>query len=137
MASILPPSRARRSPAFGDLRLSPDEAGDNINICSREQPDEEGQLRLRDNEIDLVARHVVARLKASGSIVLDVDEPELLARIRDSLTADLKVEEDLNREVEKILTGHLKEIQEGSIDYRRMFAMIKSKLAKDRNIIIS
>jgi hypothetical protein len=31
----------------------------------------------------------------------------------------------------------MKEIQSGSIDYRRMFAMIKNKLAKDRNIIIS
>jgi hypothetical protein len=40
------------------------------------------------------------------------------------------------RSRKEILKSHTKDLASGAIDYRRMFSMIKSKLARDRNLIL-
>ncbi len=94
-------------------------------------------LRLRDNEIDLVARQVVGHLVKGEFLQLDATETELLERVKRAIVDDLVIEDNLNREVEDILKSHAKDLGGGSIDYRKAFAMIKNKLAKDRNLILS
>ena len=46
------------------------------------------------------------------------------------------VEDRLNREVDDIIKDHLNEMQRESVDYRRMFQLIKNKLARERNLIL-
>ena len=94
-------------------------------------------MRLRDNEIDLVARHVVAHLVKGEFLQLDATEAELQERVKAAIVEDLVIEDNLNREVEDILKSHAKDLQGGSIDYRKAFSMIKNRLAKDRNLILS
>ena len=57
-------------------------------------------------------------------------------RLRHALAEILSIEDLLNREVDDILRNHLKEIQRDSVDYRRMFQMVKTKLARERNLVI-
>jgi hypothetical protein len=94
-------------------------------------------MRLRENEIELVARCVQDKLMEAGCLELETGEEELCEKIKNGIVADLMVEDNLNREVEEILREHMNDIQGGSIDYRKMFAMIKKKLARDRNLILS
>jgi hypothetical protein len=95
-------------------------------------------MRLRDNEIDLVAKHIVTKLVNGGHVDLEgVGEAELQEHIKGAIAADLSVEDNLNREVEDILRAHMKDAQSQSIDYRKMFSMVKNKLARERNIILS
>jgi hypothetical protein len=93
-------------------------------------------MRLRENEIDLVAGRIIRHLERAGSLQSEAEEPELLERIKQAIIDDLVVEDNLNREVEEILKSHTKDLSSGAIDYRRMFSMIKSKLARDRNLIL-
>lgn len=94
-------------------------------------------MRLKDSEIELVSRYVLENIVREECLELKADETLLLEMIRKAITDDLMIEDNLNREVEDIMKSHMDEIQEGSVDYRRLFAMIKNKLAKERNLILS
>ena len=61
---------------------------------------------------------------------------DLLENVTGAITRDLMVEDDLNREVDDILRAHQSELQQESVDYRRMFQLIKHKLAKERGLIL-
>ena len=93
-------------------------------------------MRLRQEEIDYVSWKILRRLKEEGIIdIMGEDEP-VVERLRHALSENLSAEDQLNREVDEILRGHLKEIQRDSVDYRRMFQMVKTKLARERNLVI-
>jgi hypothetical protein len=94
-------------------------------------------MRLRDHEIDVVVKEVLEVMRRGGHLKLLATEGEFQERVRKAMVEDLMVEENLNREVEEILKQHLKDVKNGAVDYRKMFAMIKNKLAKDRGLIIS
>ena len=93
-------------------------------------------MRLRKEEIDYVAWRIVRKLRESGAMVLTVSEDEVAERIRTAVVSDLQVEDDLNREVDEILKAHQSEILKESVDYRRMFQLIKNKLARERNLVL-
>jgi hypothetical protein len=93
-------------------------------------------VRLRQEEIDYISWKILRRLKEDGVIDIMGEEEPVAERLRHALTENLAAEDQLNREVDDILRGHLKEIQRDSVDYRRMFQMVKTKLARERNVVI-
>ena len=93
-------------------------------------------MRLRQEEIDFVAWKILRHLKEAEIIDIMGPEEPVVERLKHVLTENLSVEDQLNREVDDILREHLKQIQRESVDYRRMFQMIKTKLARERNIVI-
>jgi uncharacterized protein len=93
-------------------------------------------VRLRQEEIDYVAWKILLRLKEDGIIDIMGEETPVADKLRHALAENLAEEDQLNREVDDILRNHLKEIQRDSVDYRRMFQMVKTKLARERNFVI-
>jgi len=93
-------------------------------------------VRLRQEEIDYISWKILRRLKEEGVIDIMGEDDPVAERLRHALAENLAAEDQLNREVDDILRGHLKEIQRDSVDYRRMFQMVKTKLARERNIVI-
>ena len=93
-------------------------------------------MRLRQEEIDFIAWKILRQLKEAE--IIDITGPEELVveRLKHALMENLLAEDQLNREVDDILREHLKQIQREYVDYRRMFQMIKTKLARERNIVI-
>lgn len=94
------------------------------------------RVRLRQEEIDYIAWKILRRLQEDEVIDIMGEEEPVVERLRHALTENLQAEDQLNREVDDILRGHLKEIQRDSVDYRRMFQMVKTKLARERNVVI-
>ena len=93
-------------------------------------------MRLRQEEIDYISWKILQALKADEVIdIIGEDEP-VADRLRHALTENLSIEDQLNREVDDILRNHQKEIQRDSVDYRRMFQMVKTKLARERNLVL-
>jgi len=93
-------------------------------------------VRLRQEEINYISWKILRALKEDEVIdIIGEDEP-VVERLRHALTENLSVEDQLNREVDDILRNHLKEIQRDSVDYRRMFQMVKTKLARERNLVL-
>lgn len=93
-------------------------------------------MRLRQEEIDFIAWKILRALKEDGVIDIIGDDEPVVGQLRHALTENLSVEDQLNREVDDILRNHLKEIQRDSVDYRRMFQMVKTKLARERNLVM-
>jgi hypothetical protein len=93
-------------------------------------------VRLRQEEIDYICWKILHALKEDEVIDIIGDDEPVAAHLRHALTENLSVEDQLNREVDDILRNHLKEIQRDSVDYRRMFQMVKTKLARERNLVL-
>ena len=93
-------------------------------------------MRLRQEEIDYISWKILRGLKEDEVIDIMGEEEPVAERLRHALNENLAAEDQLNREVDDILRGHLKEIQRDSVDYRRMFQMVKTKLARERNLVI-
>jgi len=93
-------------------------------------------VRLRQEEIDYISWKILHALKEDEVIDISGDDELVAGKLRNALVENLSTEDQLNREVDDILRNHLKEIQRDSVDYRRMFQMIKTKLARERNLVL-
>ncbi len=93
-------------------------------------------MRLRQEEIEYISWKILHALKEGEVIDIVGDENLVAGQLRQALTENMSIEDQLNREVDDILRNHLKEIQRDSVDYRRMFQMVKTKLARERNLVL-
>jgi hypothetical protein len=92
-------------------------------------------MRLRKKQIESISVDIVEELIRENSVKCS-DIEELKASIRRLITEDLMVEDKLNDEVRKILDEHSSQIRQGSIEYHKMFRLVKEKLARERKIIL-
>ena len=94
-------------------------------------------MRLREDQITRLADKVLADLTAAGLIVLKKERGAVVAAIKSAIAADIKGEETLERDAEKLLDQTLRSMGGGAdIDRQKMLRMIKEKLAKDRKIVL-
>jgi hypothetical protein len=93
-------------------------------------------MRLTTTQIETISRLILARLKEKDLIVFKEDEDTVYKRVVRAITEDMRAEDQLDREVESILETHSGSLEEGGIDYRKMFSMVKGKLVRERELII-
>jgi hypothetical protein len=93
-------------------------------------------MRLTKERIFSVSKSILDRLLHEELCVIQTPKEELVRRIERVISNELMVEDRLNEEVREILKGYQTEIDQGDVDYRKMFLMIKSKLVKERGIIL-
>lgn len=92
-------------------------------------------MRLKEEQVKQICLKVLATLRGKQLINLKKTETEVLHKMQEIFIRDLKVEDDINREAEKILAQY--EAQMGDkIDRAKMFQMIKKQLIKDKNVVI-
>jgi len=92
-------------------------------------------MRLNRNQIEHLSFVILRTLIKEGKILVE-DKAKVLEEIINLITEEFVKEDKLDREVREILNKHLDEIRKGNIEYQTMFKMIKTKLAKERNIVI-
>ena len=93
-------------------------------------------MRLSKEQIEKISRLILENLKKKGLVVFKAPEDVVLRRVIEIFTEDIRKEDELDREVERILSQHTGEIESGRIDYRKMFNMIKHRLARQRGIVL-
>lgn len=93
-------------------------------------------MRLTKEQVDKISELVLKKLKDRELISFKTEEKKVLEKIRDTMLSDLRAEESLDREVEEILKSHSGAINAQKADYRKMFNMVKTKLARERGIVI-
>ena len=64
------------------------------------------------------------------------DHKAFVAQIDHAILEELSVEDRLNAEVRQLLNVYEQDIERGHMDYQRMFSLVKSKLARERGIIL-
>jgi len=95
-------------------------------------------MRLREDQMNRLAEKVLADLFKADLIVLKAERGTALAAIKAAISADIKGEDSLEKDAEKLLEQSLRAMGSGAagIDRQKMLKMIKDKLAKDRKIVL-
>ena len=92
-------------------------------------------MRLNKNQVEHMAFIIVRILAKEGKVILE-DRGRLIESISSLITEDFQKEDQLDQEVREILSTHMEKIRKENIEYQTMFRMIKTKLAKERNIVL-
>jgi hypothetical protein len=92
-------------------------------------------MRLSDFQVKQVCQKLLLSLRSKQLINLKKTEADILAKMHEIFLADLRVEDAINREAEKILDQYAVKMGD-KIDRQKMFQMIKKQLIKDKNVVI-
>ena len=92
-------------------------------------------MRLNKNQIDHMAFIIVRNLTKEGKVLLE-ERNRIVEQVSNLITEEFQKEDQLDQEVREILSKHMEKIRKENIEYQTMFRMIKTKLAKERNIVL-
>lgn len=93
-------------------------------------------MRLSKDRVRHMAESLVGRLHHEGHIELVGDRNAVVAGLDQAITDELSVEDRLNAEVRQLLKAYDKQIEQGQVDYQKMFLMVKQKLVRERGLIL-
>lgn len=92
-------------------------------------------MRLNKNQIEHLSFVIVRNLTRDGKVLIE-DRARILDEVTVLVTEEFMKEDKLDQEVREILSKHMEKIRRENIEYQTMFRMIKTKLAKERNIVL-
>ncbi len=92
-------------------------------------------MRLNKGQIEHLASVILRNLTKEGKIIVE-DKSRLLDEITSLMTEEFQKEDRLDQEVREILNKHMEKIRKENIEYQTMFRMIKTKLAKEKGIVL-
>jgi hypothetical protein len=93
-------------------------------------------MRLSKERVRHMSESLAARLQEEGHVVLAGDRKVFVEHIDHAIIEELLVEDRLNAEVRQLLKAYEQDIERGHVDFQKMFTMVKSKLARERGIIL-
>ncbi len=93
-------------------------------------------MRLSKERVRHMAEMLATRLQQEGHVELMGDRKAFVDALDQTMTEELSVEDRLNAEVRQLMKTYENDIERGHVDYQKMFTMIKSKLVRDRGIIL-
>ena len=94
-----------------------------------------GVMRLNKNQIEHLGFLILRNLQKDGKVLIE-DKSALLDDMISLLTEEFQKEDQLDQEVRELLGKHMEKIRRENIEYQTMFRMIKTKLARERNIVL-
>ena len=93
-------------------------------------------MRLSKERVRHLTESVVGRLQQDGYVELVGERKTLVEALDHAVTEELSVEDRLNVEVRQLLKAYERQIEQGQVDFQKMFTMIKQKLVRERGIIL-
>ena len=93
-------------------------------------------MRITKELIDTLSNRIVRSLIEKDMIIWEEPPHKLESIIVAIITEDLMVEDLLNEEVKTLLESKTEEYERSMMDYGRVFQMVKSKLVRERGLIL-
>ena len=93
-------------------------------------------MRLSKERVRHISESLARRLQQEGQVAMVGDRNAFVEQIDHAILEELSVEDRLNAEVRQLLKTYEQDIERGHVDFQRMFTMVKSKLARERGIIL-
>ena len=93
-------------------------------------------MRVQKEFIEAISKKVVRSLIDKDLIIWEDTTHKLETIISGIITEDLMVEDLLNEEVKTLLESKTEEYERSMMDYGRVFQMVKSKLVRERGLIL-
>lgn len=93
-------------------------------------------MRLSKERVAHLAQALATRLQAGGYVEVAGPPKPFVDALDRAITDELQVEDRLNAEIRGLMKAYEAEIEQGRVDYQKMFTMIKSKLVRDRGLVL-
>ena len=93
-------------------------------------------MRVQKEFIETISKKIVRSLIDKDLIIWEETTDKLETFISGIITEDLMVEDLLNEEVKTLLESKTEEYERSMMDYGRVFQMVKSKLVRERGLIL-
>ncbi|MBT5029157.1 MAG: DUF507 family protein [Nitrospinaceae bacterium] len=93
-------------------------------------------MRITKEFAELLAKNIVKSLLEKDLIIWEETPQKLESIINGIIIDDLMVEDHLNEEVKTLLESKTEEYERSMMDYGRVFQMVKSKLVRERGLIL-
>ena len=93
-------------------------------------------MRITKEFIDTLSNRIVQSLIEKDMIIWEETPDKLESIIVAIVTEDLMVEDLLNEEVKTLLESKTEEYERSMMDYGRVFQMVKSKLVRERGLML-
>jgi hypothetical protein len=93
-------------------------------------------MRLSKERVRHIAESLTGRLQESGHLDVAGDRKAVVEVLDQAITHELSAEDRLNAEVRQLLKAYERQIEQGQVDYHKMFQMVKQKLVRERGIIL-
>ena len=92
-------------------------------------------MRLHKNQIEHLAFVIIKNLLKEEKILTE-NKSKLIEKLEHLIFEEFQKEDKLDQEVRGILNQHMEKIRKDNIEYQTMFRMIKTKLAKEKGIVL-
>jgi hypothetical protein len=89
-------------------------------------------MRLSRNKIEYLADKLVRLMRENDAVSFNVDEEELTRIIEWEFTEELKIEDELDDEVDVLLEQYERQIMSQDLDQMMLRRKLKSELARKR-----
>jgi len=93
-------------------------------------------MKLSKERVRNLAQALVGQLEAKGHLEVAGGRDGVVQALDDAITEELSIEDRLNTEVRSLMKQYDSEIERGGADYQKMFTLIKSKLVRERGLIL-
>ena len=93
-------------------------------------------MRVTKERIRVISVAVLEKLSSYQLFDVTGFKEELVNTLEEAIRDELSVEDRLNVEVRRMLKQYDAEFNSGRADYQKMFTMVKSKLVKERGVIL-
>ncbi len=93
-------------------------------------------MRITKEFIETLSKRIVRSLIDKDLIIWEETTDKLETIVSGIITEDLMVEDLLNEEVKTLLESKTEEYERSMMDYGRVFQMVKSKLVRERGLIL-
>jgi hypothetical protein len=93
-------------------------------------------MRLSESKIDSLCSQIAALLQEQDDAAVESDANRLQALVRQAMLEELLVEDRLEEEVRELLKQYDHEIRRGRLSYNTLFTRIKSKLVRERGLVL-
>jgi uncharacterized protein len=93
-------------------------------------------MKLTKERVHHLAESLVSNLHEKGFVDFAGTKQSVVEALDAAITDELSVEDRLNTEVRTLMKQYDAEIERGGVDYQKMFTMIKTKLVRERGMIL-
>ena len=93
-------------------------------------------MRVNKEFVEILSKKIVKSLMEKDLIIWEEAPKKLETIISGIIIEDLMVEDRLNEEVKTLLESKTEEYERSMMDYGRVFQMVKSKLVRERGLIL-
>ena len=93
-------------------------------------------MRITKEFVETLSKRVVRSLTDKDLIIWEETIDKLETIVAGIIIEDLMVEDHLNEEVKTLLESKTEEYERSMMDYGRVFQMVKSKLVRERGLIL-